>query len=200
MSGISGPITFGPDGSIFGYRPRPEPHANDLDPIQLWRVVAGTPVKVTGAEPRSMSPVVVSPDGRTLALLNLAQGVDVWRLSAPATATRGLTLVANAETVAAFSADGSLMAIVDRDGAVQIVRIGPGVHGVETVAVISTNQLEAQALGFAADGDLYMSTTTGLYVWPTNPDKIRVQECEVGKMLPESWNVYFPGFDYRTPC
>jgi WD40 repeat protein len=120
--------------------------------LLAWRVTdAGlTPVAVPRVEARR---VVLSPDGRTLALTGDGQAVQLWDLSSPVPVMRarlqGHQLQGWSDVVHAFafSADGRLLASAGRDGRLIVWDVATAAKRHEWLL-----PSEASAVAFAPDG------------------------------------------------
>jgi hypothetical protein len=97
----------------------------------------------------------------------------------------------------AISRDGRLVATLTAE---ERVLVYDTTRPTDFMLMMVSDVQNVGALAFASNGDLIASAANGLYRWHTDPAVAHADACSYGRMTPETWKQYFPGFDYRSPC
>jgi WD40 repeat protein len=160
-------LAFSPDGRLLVtgravLMPAREARATGPigDTLQVWDVDTGKVIHSWAPDPRGVTRVTFSPDGKWLAATGYDGAVRVWDAATggPQAVLPGTT--AEASRVA-FSPDGGLLAAGYNDGKVRVWAAGTWV-----ARYVLTGRPVIVGLGFAATGRIIAGTSAGdIYVW-----------------------------------
>ena len=147
-------VMFSPDGALLA--------AGGYDPMSLWNVSDGTLVRSWDSQSSGES-LVFTPDGQSLIAWG-AEGVRFWNV-ADGNLARQIEMPGASIRSLALSPDGAIIAGLNNDGVVWLVRMADG-HVLHKLAITSKEDiLLVDKVGFSSDGAVVAATANDGLVW-----------------------------------